>query len=371
MKHKRERSFIVGLVAVALVVSAALLSACGGRASSTETSSPAASASEAGTKGVKVTTVAVITPEKANDYGWNQEGVEAVKAAAATVGAQVLVEDGAGYGDITPIITQLAANKPQLIFAWASGYNTVGPQLAQQLNVAVTSSDPGTESANVPNLVNAIEENAQNGAYLAGVLAASMTKTGTIGIVVSADDLNWAKMGGGYIAGARSVNPKIKILYAQIGQAGYADAAGGKRVTASVISGGADIVFGMGDGSSFGMMQAVETAKPPSGADKVYFIDVIGDKSSLDKKHIYLSSVVWDFTQIDTQLIQDVENGTFGQKSVYLDLNNGLGLLKTSLIPDDVWSKVEAAKQAIIDGSIKVPLTTSAKQVKAMIASGG
>ena len=100
----------------------------------------------------------------------------------------------------------------------------------------------------------------------------------------------------------------------------------------------------MGDGSSFGMMQAVETATPPSGADKVYFIDVIGDKSSLDKKHIYLSSVVWDFTQIDTELVKTVQNGTFGQKSIYLDLNNGLGLLQTDLIPADVWTKVEAAK---------------------------
>ena len=197
-----------------------------------------------------------------------------------------------------------------------------------------------------------------------------MTKTGTIAIVASADDLNWAKMSGGYIAGARSVKPDIKILFVQIGQAGYADAAGGKRVTASAISGGADIIFGMGDGSSFGMMQAVETATPPSGADKVWFIDVIGDKSSLDKKHIYLSSVVWDFTQIDTELIKQIQDGTFGQKSFYLDLDNGMGLLQTDLIPADVWSKIETAKQGVMDGSIQVPLTTNSKQVKTMIASG-
>lgn len=371
MKHITHRSFIVGLFILALVLSAGVLAACGGRDTSTTTpTASSTSSASASTSGVKVTTIAVITPEKGNDYGWNQVGVTCAKAAAASVGAQCIVQDGAGYGDITPILNQLAAQKPQLVFAWASGYNTVAPNLAQQLGIAVTSADPGTETANVPNFVNAIEENAQNGAYLAGVLAANMSKTGTIAIVASADDLNWAKMSGGYIAGARSVNPKIKVLYVQIGQAGYADAAGGKRVTASAISGGADIIFGMGDGSSFGMMQAVETATPPSGADKVYFIDVIGDKSSLDKKHIYLSSVVWDFTQIDTQLVQDVQNGTFGQKSIYLDLNNGLGLLKTDLIPADVWSKVETAKQGVIDGSIKVPLTTSAKEVKAMIAAG-
>ena len=56
--------------------------------------------------------------------------------------------------------------------------------------------------------------------------------------------------------------------------------------------------------------------------------------------------------------------------SIYLDLDNGLGLLQTSLIPSDVWSQIETAKSGIMDGSIQVPVVTSAKDVKAMIASG-
>ena len=173
MKHITHRRFIVGLLILAIVLSAGVLAACGGRDSGTTTpTASSTSSASASTAGVKVTTVAVITPEKGNDYGWNQVGVTCAKAAAASVGAQCIVQDGAGYGDITPILNQLAAQKPQLIFAWASGYNTVAPNLAQQLGIAVTSADPGTETANVPNFVNAIEENAQNGAYLAGVLAA-------------------------------------------------------------------------------------------------------------------------------------------------------------------------------------------------------
>ena len=44
-------------------------------------------------------------------------------------------------------------------------------------------------------------------------------RPGTIGVVISASDTNWFEMEGGYIAGARSVNPKIKITSAQIGTA--------------------------------------------------------------------------------------------------------------------------------------------------------
>ena len=63
-------------------------------------------------------------------------------------------------------------------------------------------------------------------------------------------------------------------------------------MTRTVIAAGADVVFGMGDGSSFGMMQAVETAKAPAGARKVWFIDVIGDKRRIDKKGVLLLGAV-------------------------------------------------------------------------------
>jgi len=358
---KASTSVLTLALAVTLVV---LIVGCGGRSAGTASPSSGAGA------GVEVTKIAVITPEKANDYGWNQQAVAGAEAAAAAAGVECIVQDGAGYGDITPIMNQLAGDDPQLIFPWASGYNTVAPQVAQQARIAVTVNDAGSDSANVPGLVNDVETNSQNGAYLAGILAARTTSTGTVAIVASAEDLNWSKMAGGFVAGARSVTGGIRILYAQIGQAAYADAAGGKRVTASAISGGADVVFGMGDGSSFGMMQAVETATPPKGADKVWFIDVIGDKSPLDKKGVYLSSVVWDFTPIMSEAIKQVEAGTFGTATYWLNLDSGMSLLRTRFIPADVWVQIETAEKGIVEGSITVPVMKSSKAVKAMIASG-
>jgi len=188
--------------------------------------------------------------------------------------------------------------------------------------------------------------------------------------VVSAEDLNWSKMSGGFIAGVRSVAPDTKILFVQIGQAAYADAAAGKRVTANAISGGADVIFGMGDGSSFGMMQAIETATPPTGADHVWFIDVIGDKTPTDKNGVLLSSVLWDWTELMTRALEEYEAGTMGQASYYLDLDNGMGLLHTEYIPDDAWAAVEEAKAGILDGSIDVPVLTKGKEVKDLIAAG-
>jgi basic membrane lipoprotein Med (substrate-binding protein (PBP1-ABC) superfamily) len=76
--------------------------------------------------------------------------------------------------------------------------------------------------------------------------------------------------------------------------------------------------------------------------------------------------VVWDFTQIDTELIQAVRMGRWSEE--HLQFETAWVCCRRSSSAD-VWSKVETAKQAIIDGSIQVPLTTNMKQVKKMIAS--
>ena len=103
------------------------------------------------------------------------------------------------------------------------------------------------------------------GAYLAGGLAAKMTKTGTVAIVVSASRLPWNSQSAAFAQGVKA-KADTKILYAVIGPAAYADAAGGRRVTESAIGAGADVIFGQGDGASFGMLQATETTKPPRAA---------------------------------------------------------------------------------------------------------
>ncbi|HKP18105.1 MAG TPA: BMP family ABC transporter substrate-binding protein [Gaiellaceae bacterium] len=308
----------------------------------------------------KVSTVGFASPEKPNDYGWNQQGYLGAQAAAKATGAKIQAATGIGYENVEPSLRRLAQRGADLIIAHASGYNTVAPKVAQQFKVPVVVWDA---KGSTPGLVSNVITAAQEGAYLAGVLAAQVTQTKTLGIVVSASDENWFKQAGGFVQGARSVDKSIKFRYGRIGQAQYADAAGGKRITQQVIAAGADIVFGMGDGASFGMMQAVETAKAPSGASKVYFIDVIGNKTKIDKKGVLLSSELWDFTPIYTQAIKDANAGTFG-KTYVLGAKNGLSLLKTNKAPASAWAKVKTAQTKVGNGSIKVVSTATEAAVK-------
>jgi simple sugar transport system substrate-binding protein len=375
MHESRTRSRL-GAWTAGLAVISLMAAACGPGAASVAPSAVASVApseaastapSESPAASNAVGKIAIIAPEKGNDFGWNQQGVDGAKAAAAAVGAEIEVADGAGYDDPGPILRQLADGGAKFIVAQASGYNTAAPQFAAESKIPVIVYD--APDATKPGLVADVLTNAQEGAYLAGVLAATMTKTGTLGLVISADTPSWHKANGGFVAGAKSVKPDIKFLQAQIGPAGYADAEGGKRVTETVIAGGADIVFGQGDGASFGMLQAVETAKPPAGADKVWFIDVIGDKTSVDTKGVLLSSVLWNFEGTFKQAIADINAGTFGNQGYVQDVGNGgIALLETDHISPDAQTAVDAAKAGIADGSVTVPVTETQAAVDALIA---
>jgi len=136
--------------------------------------------------------IAIAAPEKANDYGWNQQGVAGARAVAKQVGAKLEVADGIGYDNTDSVLRQLAQGGAKLIIAHASGYNTIAPRVAAQFKVPVLITD--SPKSIRPGLVGNITFNAAEGSYLAGVLAAKTTKTGTLGIVSSAENLNWSNM---------------------------------------------------------------------------------------------------------------------------------------------------------------------------------
>ncbi len=313
----------------------------------------------------EVNTIAVLTPEEGTDFGWNQQGVEAAKAAGKATGVEVLVAQGLGYGDVRPTLRELAEEGADLMFAHASGYNTAAPEIAKELNVPVAIVD--TPTALTKGLIADYTLSGHDGAYLAGRMAAKLSRSGTVGIVVSGEPPSWNSQSAGFAEGVKAENPDVKVIYAVIGPAAYSDAAGGKRVTESVIAAGADIIFGQGNGSSFGMLQAVETTPAPDGG-KVLFIDVIGDKSSLDKGHL-LSSVIWDITPVYTAMINDLKADTFGTKSYAIGLkDDSVKLLKTPQVPDEVWTEIMGLRDQIIDGTIVVEPVFEATEVRARMS---
>lgn len=314
----------------------------------------------------EVRKIAVLVPEEGTDFGWNQQGVDAARAVAEKYGLEFVAAEGLGYGDIRPTLRELAEEGVDLMIAHASGYNTAAPEIAIETGVPVAVVD--TPNAVKAGLITDYTLSGHEGAYLAGMMAAKMTRTGSLGIVVSGEPPSWNSQSAAFAHGAKEQTPSIKLIYAVIGPAAYGDAAGGRRVTASVIAAGADIVFGQGNGSSFGMLQAIETT-PATDGGKALFIDVIGDKSSIDKGHL-LSSVVWDMIPVYSAMIEDLKAGTFGAHGYSIGLkDDSVRLLKTPHIPENVWSEIMAVRKNIVDGTLTVQEIYDAQDVRALMSS--
>ncbi|MDZ5696565.1 putative B6 ABC transporter substrate-binding protein [Chelativorans sp. M5D2P16] len=312
----------------------------------------------------EIDSIAILTPEEGTDFGWNQQGIESAKAAGEATGVEVIVAQGLGYGDVRPTLRELAEEGAGLLIAHASGYNTSAPEIAEELGVPVAVVD--TPSARTEGLIADYTLSGHEGAYLAGRLAAKMTRSKAVGIVVSGEPPSWNSQSAGFAEGVRDEDPEVDITYAVIGPAAYSDAAGGKRVTESVIAAGADIIFGQGNGSSFGMIQAVATATAADGGE-VWFIDVIGDKSSV-AEDVLLSSVIWDITPVYTAMIEDIRSDTYGTKTYAIGLaDDSVRLLKTDAIPDDVWAEIEEIRANIVSGELTVEPIFEATKVRALM----
>ncbi|GEO87098.1 BMP family ABC transporter substrate-binding protein [Ciceribacter naphthalenivorans] len=315
-----------------------------------------------------VDSIAILAPEMGTDMGWNQQGVDAAKAAGEAAGVKVIVAENLGYGDVRPTLRELAEDGADLLIAHASGYNTAAPEIGEELGVpvAIVDSPDKLAAGKIADYTAAGGE----GAYLAGRLAAKVSRTKVVGIVVSGEPPSWNNMSVAFAQGVKAENPAVEVRYAVIGPAAYADAAGGKRVTETVIASGADIIFGQGNGSSFGMLQAVETT-PATDGGKAYFIDVIGDKTSIDKGHL-LSSVIWNLEPVYVAMIQDLKDGKYGSRNYNIRLADGsLRLLKTANAPENVWTEIEALQEDIISGKIKVEQKFDADSVHALVKTVG
>ncbi len=298
-----------------------------------------------------IKTFAILTPEQGTDFGWNQQGVVAAQEVAKSMGLNVIVAQGLGYGDIRSSIRELVADGAEFILAHAGGYNTAGAEIAKETQVPVAIVDQPQLSQK--KLIADYTASGHEAAYLAGYLASKMTRSNIIGIVTSGEPPAWNAHSHAFIKGAQQHNPHIKIHYAVIGPAAYSDATGAKRVTEAVIATGADIILGQGNGSSFGMLQAIETNKAKDGG-KVWFIDVIGDKSPIDKGHL-LSAVVWDFVPVFTKLINDLQSGALGENSYPLTIKDkSTYLLKSPHIPEDVWKEIMDIQDDIVSGKLMV-----------------
>lgn len=241
-------------------------------------------------------------------------------------------------------------------FAYSEAVNAVAPDYPK-LNFAVVDGfDPDTKpNDNVAYLTFAENE----GSFLVGAAAALKTKTGQIGFVGGVHNDLIKKFEAGYVAGAKAVNPKIKVDVTYIEESdlsGFADPAGGKQAAAAMYDKGADVVYHASGASGSGVFEAATAAgdgKWAIGVDSDQYLTAPAD----EKPHI-LTSMLKRVDVATYDMIKSVADGKPLTSYQTYDLKaNGVGYATSGGFVDDIKSKLDAYAEKIKSGQIKVPTT--------------
>lgn len=212
--------------------------------------------------------------------------------------------------------------------------------------------DDGVEGKNIANLLFAEEQ----GSFLVGAAAALKSEAGNIGFVGGVEVPLIKKFEAGYAAGAKAVNPDIKIQSRYLTQppdfSGFGDPAKGKTAAEGMYDAGADVVYQAAGGSGGGVFEAAAAAKKKAiGVDSDQALTA--DPSVKD---VIMTSMLKNVDVAVFAYLEAVSKGDVPTGPTIYDLKvDGVGYSTTGGQVDDIKEKLEEYKKQIIDGTVTVP----------------
>jgi basic membrane lipoprotein Med (substrate-binding protein (PBP1-ABC) superfamily) len=329
-----------------LLFGALILSACGGAAPTEE---PAAVPDEPS----EPFRVAVVMPSAINDLAFSQSMYDALLTVQERMGGEenmeiVYSESMFVVDDAAAAIRDYASQGFDLVIAHGSQYGSslqeIAPDFPETAFAWGTTLDT-FEDQGITNVF-AYEAASDQGGYVNGVMAASLSESGVIGVVGPIETGDAKLYVDGFVAGAKSVNPDIDVNVNWIGS--FSDVALAAEAANTHISAGADVLTGTAQ-----MVVGAVGVAEEAGA---LWFGTQADQSSL-APGIVVANQVYRWEVVLEDVIDLVQSGTFGGKSYRINLANGgeeITFNPDFDLPDDVRELAQATIAGIVDGTIVV-----------------
>lgn len=201
----------------------------------------------------------------------------------------------------------------------------------------------------------------EQSSYLAGVAAAKTTKTNQLGFVGGMASAVVKTFETGFIAGAKSVNPDIKVDVQYVGD--FADAGKAKTIAASMYQNGSDVIYQAAGGAGAGVFtEAKDLNEKQRKARKVWVVGVDVDQAADGayqatdgKSNFTLTSATKGVGTAVKDVTERAASDKFpgGQHLVYGLKNKGVAVTRGQM-SDGAWQAVQKAQKAIVAGDVKV-----------------
>ena len=379
-----KKKFLCG--AAVMAMTASMLFGCAGDSAEETTAAGKETSAEAGTEketeakedaekketeaasGEKVKVTLLVTGSF-GDKAFNDSAQAGMKKIESEMGDQVeveMIEMGSDKTKFEGSMLDAAESDADTIITGLWDMKEITEQVAQEFpekKFIIFDTDVDYTLGDLSN-VYSMSYKQNEGAFLAGVLAASVTSSdmefanedaviGFVGAKDTAAVINDSAVG--YIEGAQFVNPDIKVLVSYVGS--YVDSATAKELALTQYSSGADCVFVAAGPASVGVIEAgAESQKYVIGVDSDQALAYEGK----DEANYIISSAI---KGVGDSLFSSIERAQAGElpygEHETLGLAEGaVGLadneIYNTVVPEDVRTAVDGAKEKLLAGEVTV-----------------
>ena len=338
--HKRSLIKLAALSAVA-VATAAALAGCGKK----EEPAPAPAAAAAAPAKAEPLKVAFAYVGPVGDGGWtfaHDNGRKEVEKAFGDKVVTSFVEKVPESADAERVIRDMAGQGNKLIFGTTFGY--MEPMLKIAGDTKGVKFEHATGYKTADNM-RTYDSRTYEGAYMAGVIAGKMSKTGTLGVVGSVPIPEVVRNINSFTMGAQSVNPAVKTKVVWVNE--WFNPPKETEAATALINGGADVLFQNTDSSAV-LQTAEKMGKRAFGWDS--------DMTTYGPK-AHLASAVINWGPYYVKAVGEALEGKWaGGTSAWWGVKEGaIDIVSIAAdVPEDTKKRVAEVKAGLKDGSFSI-----------------
>jgi len=336
MTDVQKRSLLK--IAAVTAIAAAVLVGCGKKP---EAEAPAAAASAPKAEPLKIA-FAYVGP--VGDGGWTFAHDNARKAIEKEFGDKILtsfVENVPESADAERVIRDMASQGNKVIFGTTFGYMETMLKLAPEFKDVKFEHATGYKTADN---MRTYDSRTYEGAYMAGVIAGKMTKTGTLGVVASVPIPEVIRNINSFTLGAQSSNPKIKTKVVWVNE--WFNPPKETEAATSLINGGADVLFQNTDSPAV-LKTAQDKGKRAFGWDS--------DMTAYGPK-AHLGSAIINWTPYYIKATKDALEGTWTTGGVWWGVKEGaIDIVSIAEdVPAETKAKVDEIRAGLKAGTFSI-----------------
>jgi basic membrane lipoprotein Med (substrate-binding protein (PBP1-ABC) superfamily) len=291
--------------------------------------------------------VALLSPGPVSDAGWNASAYEGLQRIEKELGAQISQIETKTFSEFEEAFRDYARQGYRLVFGHGFEFQDAAAAVAPDFPQPVFITTSGnTVRANVAPMVFQLEQ----ATYLAGAMAALMSKSGKLGMVGGMQIPPVESTFDAFAAGALSVKPEMQVIRSYIGN--WEDVGAAKQAALALIDRGCDFLIHNADAAAAGVFQA-------AAEREVFVFGTNKNQNQVNPKYI-VASCISNIPAAFVEMAKLVKDGRFQSKVYRLGMVEGVVSFEVNphlqpRIPPEVLARLEEIRRQIIAGKVQVP----------------